>query len=61
MTVRTIQFLTRLSAAVTEEQAAVVVATALDEGVRPLRDVAVALTEWCELRAAEVQTVGGES
>ena len=56
MTARSIQFLTRLSAAVTDAQAAMVAATALDEGV-PSREVADGLIAWDELRQSETQVI----
>ena len=52
-----IQFLTRLSACVTEAQAALAASDALIDDALPVRDVADALVEWDELRRAEVKTV----
>jgi predicted ATPase len=57
MSVRSIQFLTRLSACVTEAQAALAASDALIDDELPVRDVADALIAWDELRNAEVQVL----
>lgn len=57
MSVRSIQFLTRLSACVTEAQAALAASDALIDDELSVRDVAEGLLAWDELRRAEVQVI----
>lgn len=62
MSVRTIQFLTRLSACTTDEQAALAIVTAIDEGIRPLRQVLEAGLSWCDANEPQrIESTGVQS